>query len=74
MKSVMVHSAKTSGAGVSGEVTRAVLRFETTVANDVSFAVVNGLIWFCVVMLIAGVAGCVRRWIASREHVTGVSG
>lgn len=74
MRSAMVHSAKTSGAGVTGEVTRAVLRFKTTVANDVSFAVVNGLIWFCVVMLIVGVSGCVRRWSTSRERETSVSG
>lgn len=61
LRSVFVRSAATSGAGLSGRVTRWVLRFRSTAANDLSFAVTNGALWLAAILLVYGAGRLVRR-------------
>ena len=61
LRSVFVRSAATCGAGLSGRVTRWVVRFRSTAANGLSFAVTNGALWLVAILLLYGAGRLVRR-------------
>lgn len=69
MRSIVVRSAATCGAGLSGSITGWVLRFRSTVANDFSFAVANGSLWLAAIFI----AHRAARQLRGRQPLDGTS-